>query len=239
MRTSWIARRKSQGLGLLIKPQGLAMVQTAPSQDSQSDPPLWHWQALGGLADEVMPDGSWPDPKWVRQARQHSGFQAQLLAMAIPREQLYSLHVQTDSGISQRQMRAALSEQLQDRLPWPLAECLWDFQVMSSARTQPAAPLDTGRPAWLNQAMQEQAVQHIEVLAMPRDWATQCEQWCSQAGLQLVRLEPPWQASLRWQTYAQNHSVGLLQENPAVYDACLSEEEQAVVGGLALGVVAA
>ncbi|NDC40458.1 MAG: hypothetical protein EBZ77_02750, partial [Chitinophagia bacterium] len=47
---------------------------------------------------------------------------------------------------------------------------------------------------------------HIEVLAMPRDWATQCEQWCSQAGLQLVRLEPPWQASLRWQTYAQNHS---------------------------------
>ena len=144
-----------------------------------------------------------------------------------------------DSGISQRQMRAALIEQLQDSLPWPLAECLWDFQVMSPVRTQPAAQLDTGRPAWMSQAMQEQAVQYIEVLAIPRDWATQCEQWCSQVGLQLVRLEPPWQASMRWQTYAQNHSVGLLQENPAFYQAGLSEEEQAVVGGLALGVVAA
>jgi len=238
MRTSRIARRKSPGLGLLIKPQGLAMVQTAPSHDSRIDA-LWHWQALGHLAEEVMPDGSWPDPKWVRQVRQRSGFHAQLLAMAIPRERLYALQIQMDSGIPPRQLRAALTERLQDSLPWPLAECLWDFQTLASAQTPSAAPLDNGRPAWLSQAMQEQAVQHIEVLAMPRDWATQCEQWCNQAGMQLVRLEPPWQASLRWQTYAQNHSVGLLQENPAVYDAGLSEEEQAVVGGLALGVVAA
>ena len=72
MRTSRIARRKSPGLGLLIKPQGLAMVQTAPTHDCQTDPPLWHWQALGHLADEVMPDGSWPDPKWVKQARLQS-----------------------------------------------------------------------------------------------------------------------------------------------------------------------
>ena len=237
MRTSRIARRKSPGLGLLIKQQGLAMVQSPPSHDPSADPPLWHWQALGGLADEVMPDGSWPDPKWVRQVRQRSGFQAQLLAMAIPREHLFSMQLPMDSGIPPRQLRAALSERLQDSLPWPLPDCLWDFQTVEPAQTQPAAPLDTGRPAWLSQAMQEQSVQHIEVLAMPRDWATQCEQWCSQAGLQLVRLEPPWQASLRWQTYAQNHSVGFLQENPAIYDAGLSEEEQAVVGGLALGVV--
>jgi hypothetical protein len=237
MRTSRNARRKSPGLGLLIKQQGLAMVQTAAAHASPTALPLWHWQALGSLADEVMPDGSWPDPKWVRQVRQRSGFQAQLLAMAIPREHLFSMQLPMHSGIPPRQLRAALSERLQDSLPWPLVECLWDFQTVEAAQTRSAAPLDSGRPAWLNQAMQDQPVQHIEVLAMPRDWATQCEQWCSQAGLQLVRLEPPWQASLRWQTYAQNHSVGLLQENPAIYESGLSEDEQAVVGGLALGVV--
>ncbi len=237
MRTSRTARRKSPGLGLLIKQQGLAMVQTAPGQDSANEMPLWHWQALGSFADELMPDGAWPDPKWVRQVRQRSGFQAHLLAMAIPREHLYSLHLQIDSDIPQRQLRAVLSERLQDSLPWPLQDCLWDFQTVAAAQAPTAAPLDSGRPAWLNQAMQEQPMHNIEVLAMPREWAAQCEQWCSQAGLQLVRLEPPWQASLLWQNYAQNHSVGLLQENPAIYDAGFSEEEQAVVGGLALGVV--
>ena len=70
MRTSRMARRKSPGLGLLIKQQGLVMVQTVPGQDSAKDKPLWHWQALGSFADELMPDGAWPDPKWVKQVRQ-------------------------------------------------------------------------------------------------------------------------------------------------------------------------
>lgn len=236
MRTIRTARRKSPGLGLLIKQQGLAMVQSAPDQGCAKHLPLWHWQALDGFAEAWMPDGAWPDPKWVRQVRQRSGFQAQLLAMAIPKEHLYSLNLQIDSGVPLRQRRAVLSERLQDSLPWPLKDCLWDFQTVAAIQAPSAGSLDSGRPAWLNQAMQEQPVQHIEVLAMPREWATQCEHWCNQAGMQLVRLEPPWQARLRWQNYAQHHSVGLLQENPAIYEAGLSEEEQAVVAGLALGV---
>lgn len=124
MRTSRMARRKSPGLGLLIKQQGLVMVQTVPGQDSANDKPLWHWQALGSFADELMPDGAWPDPKWVKQVRQRSGFQAQLLAMAIPREHLHSIQLQIDSDVPLRQLRAVLSERLQDSLPWPLSECL-------------------------------------------------------------------------------------------------------------------
>ena len=235
MRISRFARRKALGMGLLINGRGLAMVQTAPGRDASAEVPVWHWQSLGGLDEAPWADGVWPDPKWVRQVRQRCGFQAQLLAMAIPREHLHSVHLQIDSGIPMRQWRAALSERLQDSLPWPLQDCLWDFQTLDAAQVPSAAAFDGGRPAWLSQALQEQAVQNIEVLAMPREWAAQCEHWCNQAGMQLVRLEPPWQASLRWQTYAQKHNVGLLQENPALYDAGLTEEEQAVVGGLALG----
>ena len=165
---------------------------------------------MGSEAAVRMPDGSWSDPKWVRQVRQRSGFKAQLLAKAIPREQLHAVQLQVDSGIPLRQLRAVLRERLQDVLPWPLHECLWDFQTAAAPEASLSAAPDSHRAAWLNRALQEQPVQNIEVLAMPRDWAGQCEQWCSQAGLQLVRLEPPWQASLRWQSYVQNHHVGLL-----------------------------
>jgi hypothetical protein len=84
--------------------------------------------------------------------------------------------------------------------------------------------------------MQQQPAHHIEIVAMPREWAGQCEHWSQQAGLQLVRLEPAWQASQRWQTYLNNDSAGLLQEPPAVYRSGMRPVEQAVAGGLALGV---
>ena len=72
---------------------------------------------------------------------------------------------------------------------------------------------------------------------MPRAWAGQCEQWSQLAGLQLVRLEPDWQASQRWQTYLSLSLGAQCQEPPAVYDTGMSQTDQAVACGLALGVV--
>ena len=69
-------------------------------------------------------------------------------------------------------------------------------------------------------------------------WALACEDVCQQAGLQLRRLEPAWQARQRWQTYVQQHTdVGARTASPAEW--ALSEEEDAVLWGLALGAVSA
>jgi len=74
------------------------------------------------------------------------------------------------------------------------------------------------------------------VLAVPKAWAQACEHWCRQAGLRLVRLEPDWQASMRWQRFVQNSTAAVLQEPPPEAAGKLSDNEWAVLGGLALGV---
>jgi hypothetical protein len=52
----------------------------------------------------------------------------------------------------------------------------------------------------------------------------------------LVKLEPEWQASMRWQTVVQNSSVAVLQEPPCEAADALTNSEWAVLCGLALGV---
>jgi hypothetical protein len=49
----------------------------------------------------------------------------------------------------------------------------------------------------------------------------------------LVRLEPPWQASTRWQLFSQQHNSPAAETLADV----LSIQQQAVLGGLALGAV--
>jgi hypothetical protein len=85
--------------------------------------------------------------------------------------------------------------------------------------------------------MQAQPAWQAEVLALPKSWAQACEQWCRQAGLRLVRLEPEWQASMRWQQFVQNSKAAVLQEPPVEASDMLNENEWAVLGGLSLGVV--
>ena len=82
--------------------------------------------------------------------------------------------------------------------------------------------------------MQAQPQQSVEVVATSRAWVHACEQWCRAAGLQLVRLEPAWQADTRWQQHCARHEQPLQLPLPS---SDLSAQEQAVLGGLALGVV--
>ena len=238
MRSRRMARSPSPGLGVWMTEQGIAMAQFTPAVGPDKDGHGWYW-----LPQHVA-TGSEPAelerfaPQLLRQARQCSGFQACSLAMAIPPDQLQSYQFQFDSRLNLRQVQSQVREQLQTCLPWPLADAVWDFQVSRTAGVAPVAPV-SGRPAWLDQALQAQPVHTVDVLAVRRAWAQACEEGCRQAGLQLVRLEPTWQASQRWQTYSQQQQSGVLQENTGVYGATLSEEMRAVAGGLALGAVMA
>ena len=81
--------------------------------------------------------------------------------------------------------------------------------------------------------MQTQSTLTADVLVITRAWVNTCEQWCRAAGLQLVRLEPPWQASTRWQLFSQQHNSPAAETLTDV----LSIQQQAVLGGLALGAV--
>ena len=196
----------------------MAMAQITPGAGPDSAATDWFWQPLTATESSPTVSHSVFDPEALRQARQRSGFQARSLAMAI--------------------LQAQVREQLQAVLPWPLADAVWDFQVTPPAG-EPVAAKPSGRPAWLDQALQAQPVQQVDVLAVPRAWAQSCEDACRQAGLQLLRLEPAWQASQRWQAYTQQQRNGVLQENTAMYGQVMSEDLQAVAGGLALGVVMA
>ena len=229
-------RSQQVGLGMLITERSLIMVQSQAPLATMKEAMAWHGQPREEGLDTAGSDSEWPDPKWVRQVKRRCGFQAKLLAMAIPEAQLKSFQIQLDADIARSQLKAQLQERLQDLLPWSLADTLWDFQAIQADDGLTAVDPNS-RPAWLNQAMQQQPVHNFEIVAMPREWAGQCEHWSKQAGLLLIRLEPAWQASQRWQTYLNNNRAGLLQEPAAVYDIGLSPTEQAVAGGLALGVV--
>ncbi len=233
-----VARSQSPGLGVCLTEHGMAMAQITPGAGPVNARTHWYWYPQSESQHSAASSPSRFDPEPLRQARQRSGFQARSLAMAIPQSQLQSYQFQFDSRLNLRQLQTQVREQLQAVLPWPLADAVWDFQVTAAA-AEPAVAKPSGRPAWLDQALQAQPVQQVDVLAVPRAWAQSCEDACRQAGLQLVRLEPAWQASQRWQAYTQQQRNGVLQENTAMYGQVMSEDLQAVAGGLALGVVTA
>ena len=228
-------QRQRLGIGVWIHPQGLALSQTAAGTDAASPGhPACYWQAACATDDF---ENALPDPHLLKTARQRSGFRGTHAAMALPLNKLQRFSISIASGLSHRQMQAQIQEQLAPLLLWPLSDTLWDYQLMQHPPANPLPQASATRPAWLNAALQAQPSQHADVLAMPRQWAQHCEQWCSKAGLKLVRLEPDWQASLRWQTHVQTSPVAVLQETAMTASGFLNTEELAALYGLALGVL--
>ncbi|MFM7698323.1 MAG: hypothetical protein ACKO5X_06775 [Limnohabitans sp.] len=224
------------GLGILFNQRGLALAQSPMASDDKQTRPAWHWQTFSShfFAPQIS---EWPEPHCLRWARQRSGFMAQTVGMALPRDKLFRLTCGISPGMGTRQLQAHLQAQLEPVLPWPINETLWDYQLNVSHDTAMLASPLANRPAWLNAALQAQPALQAEVLAMPKAWAQACEHWCRQAGLRLVRLEPEWQASMRWQQFVQNSKSAALKEMPSEVTDKLSDNEWAVLGGLALGVV--
>jgi len=228
-------QRQRLGIGVWVNPQGLALSQTAAGPDAASPAhPECYWQAS---ATTQVDQHALPDPQLLKVARQRSGFRGTHAAMALPLKKIQRFSINIASGLSHRQMQSQIQAQLASLLQWPLSDTLWDYQLVQGTQTNPLPQASANRPAWLNAALQAQPSQHADVLAMPRQWAQDCEQWCSKAGLKLVRLEPDWQASLRWQTHLQTSPVAVLQETAMTASGFLNAEELAALYGLALGVL--
>lgn len=226
-----LSRAPRRGLGLFWTDQGLGLSQSQGHPHRGDTHQAWHWQALGERERLHMGAQAWPDPSQLRMARLRSGFQAQALALAVPESQLQRVSLQLEPGLSPKQMHVLIQTKLGPLLPWPVADAVWDFQLASAAQTDAAKARG---PAWLQAAMQAQPQQTVDVVATPRAWVAACEQWCRAAGLQLVRLEPPWQADARWQTHCAQQGATPSLPLP---ESGLTVHQQAVLGGLALGVV--
>ena len=224
-----LSRTPRRGLGLLWTDQGLALSQLECTAIQGAARQAWHWQTLG--EHEFVSPMAWPDPRQLRMARLRSGFQAQALALAVPESQLKRFSLNIEPGMAPKQMHAHIQAQLGPLLPWPVGEVVWDFQL---AQTEAVHSARHRGPAWLQAALQAQPQQTVDVVAVQRTWVTACEQWCRAAGLQLVRLEPAWQADARWQNHCAQHSQQPALPMPS---SGLSAHQQAVLGGLALGVV--
>ena len=228
----WFHRTKSprRGLGLLHTAEGLALAQT--QGPGASPMPQWHWQPH--LTTGAGVPQACPDPAALRLARQRSGFQAQATAMVVPDSLLHRFSLQLEPGMTAKQTHAQIQSQLQTLLPWPLAQAVWDYHLSMELGSPPASAV--AGPAWLLAALQAQALQTWEVLAAPRAWVTSAEHSCRAAGLALVRIEPPWQGAKRWQDW---HSQAAASQGLAkpLSSIPLTPEQQAVLGGLALGVV--
>jgi len=221
-------RSSRRSLGLLVQADGVALAQASAPPQGQAHIQHWHWLALHD-APRVRQSWltGWPDPSWLRTARQKAGCAAQDAALAIEEARLRRFSLQLQSGLNVREQVKAIELELQRQLPWPLADTVWDFHGLAKPEN-PALAEPHQRPDWLVAAMQAQAVQHVEVLATQRPWVTACEDWCRAAGLWLVRLEPAWQAEARWRRMPAPQSDRAAQ--------VLSPHLQAQVGGLALGV---
>lgn len=225
----WGWRVPKRGLGLLITDNGLALAQS-PSLDGENGSHCaWHWQRCALAPPES--GAAWPAPELVRQALASSGFQAQATALAVPETELQRFSLSLDAGLNARQTQQAIAAQLTGLLTLPLNEAVWDFEL--SVHKATASPMAGNQPAWLQAALQTQSTLSADVLVITRAWVHACEQWCRAAGLQLVRLEPPWQARSRWQLFSQQLNSPLAQPLADV----LSIQQQAVLGGLALGAV--
>jgi len=227
--------RQSLGLGIIVNQRGIALAQSNQSEAHQQAHPAWHWHA-NSVRDLACRQTDWPDPHCLRWARQRSGFVAASVAMALPPAQLLRFTFPVHTGMGPKQLQAHLQALLTSALPWPVSEALWDYQLIEPQAEMATTTLAANRPAWLNAALQAQPSWQAEVLAIRKAWAQACEQWCRQAGLRLVKLEPEWQASMRWQTVVQNSSVAVLQEPPCEAADALTNSEWAVLCGLALGV---
>ena len=224
------SRSTRRSLGLVMLTDGLALAQASAPAHGSLHIQHWHWLALQDapkMQDSVLTD--WPDPSWLRMARQQAGCAAQDAALAIEETRLRRFSLQLQSGLNVREQVKAIELELQRQLPWSLADTVWDFHSLAAPKG-PSAAEPHQRPDWLVAAMQAQAVQHVEVLATQRAWVAACEHWCRAAGLWLVRLEPAWQAEQRWQRQPHPASEASAQQ--------LAPEVQARVGGLALGVLA-
>jgi hypothetical protein len=227
----WGWRQPRRGLGLLLTDAGLALAQSESSVKAGDPRCAWHWHAWS--AGPFSPNtNDWPDPGQLRKALARSGFHAQATALAVPDAQLQRFTVAVEPGLNTRQLQSAIGEQLSQRLTKPLEETVWDYQIDQDANA-PAATTASAQPAWLQAAMQAQASQSAQVLVVARAWVQACDQWCRAAGLQVVRLEPPWQASSRWQAFTQLHP----QASQDLLSQGITRQQQAVLGGLALGVV--
>jgi len=223
-------RSTRRSLGLVMLADGLALAQaSAPAQGSLHIQ-HWHWLALQNApkTQHSLLMG-WPDPSWLRRARQQAACTAKDAALAIDETRLRRFNLQLQSGLNVREQVKAIELELQRQMPWPLADTVWDFQCLAAPKASTAANTHQ-RPDWLVAALQAQAVQHVEVLVTQRAWVAACEHWCRAAGLWLVRLEPAWQAEQRWQRQPQSTSDTAAQQ--------LTPEVQAQAGGLALGVLA-
>lgn len=230
MKCLHLSRTPRRGLGLLWTDQGLALSQSQSTPTPGRTKQAWHWQALGERERQQSVQASWPDLSQLRAARLRSGFQAQALAMAVPEAQLKRFSLQIQPGLAPKQMHAQIQAQLGPLLTWPVGEVVWDFQL---ANAEVAHTVQRG-PAWLQAALQAQPQQTLDVVVTPRAWVSACEQWCRAAGLHLVRLEPAWQADSRWQSHCAQHADQSPEPLPS---SGLSAHQQAVLGGLALGVV--
>jgi len=221
-------RSTRRSLGLMMHADGLALAQASAPAQGPLHIQHWHWLALQD-APKTQHSllAGWPDPNWLRMARQQAGCAAQDTALAIEEARLRRFSLQLQSGLNVREQVKAIELELQRQMPWPLSDTVWDFHCLT-APTGPSAAEQHQRPEWLVAAMQAQAVQHVEVLATQRAWVAACEHWCRAAGLWLVRLEPAWQAEQRWRRQPQPASDTAAQR--------LAPEVQAQVGGLALGV---
>ena len=222
-------RSTRRSLGLVMLTDGLALAQASAPAQGPLHIQHWHWLALQDAPQMQHSElTGWPDPNWLRVARQQAGCAAQDAALAIDEARLRRFSLQLQTGLNVREQVKAIEIELKRQLPWPLADTVWDFHSLG-APNSPTAAEPHRRPDWLVAAMQAQAVQHVEVLATQRAWVTACEHWCRAAGLWLVRLEPAWQAEQRWQR--QSHPASDSAEE------LLTPEVQARVGGLALGVL--
>jgi len=229
MTTRWGWRVPKRGLGLLLTDTGLALAQTHVVASSDTRHCAWHWHdcAVAETGDTMA---AWPAPGELRKPLARSGFQAQATALAVPEARLQRFSLAIEPGLIKPQMHAAIAAQLAGLLSRPLTEMVWDFALQSA----PASTLSTSpQPVWLQAALQAQSAQTADVLVISRAWASACEQWCQAAGLQVVRLEPAWQASARWQVFLQDHEDGVTDGVASA----LNHQQQAVLGGLALGVV--
>jgi Tfp pilus assembly PilM family ATPase len=222
-------RSTRRSLGLVMLADGLALAQASAPAHGSLHIQHWHWLALHDAPkmQHSLLTG-WPDPSWLRLARQQAGCAAKDAALAIDEARLRRFSLQLQSGLNVREQVKAIELELQRQLPWPLSDTVWDFHCLAEPKS-PTAAEPHQRPDWLVAAMQAQAVQHVEVLATQRAWVAACEHWCRAAGLWLVRLEPAWQAEQRWQRLSQPASNTAAQ--------VLAPEVQARVGGLALGVL--
>lgn len=226
----WGWKVPKRGLGVLLTDAGLALAQSQTSAGAGEQQCAWHWHLWSqAQTHEMLMD--WPDPAHLRRALVRSGFQANSAAFAVPEEQLQRFKLTFESGMNTRQIQMDLGAQLGGLLKMPLHETVWDFQIQ--AHPEAAINLNSSQPAWLQAAMQTQSTQSADVLVITREWVHACEQWCRAAGLKLVRLEPPWQASERWHVFLQTHAGRV---NDTVAQA-LTSQQQAILGGLALGVV--